>query len=66
MLEYGNEITIRSNADSPNTDFFQQGFETMRRKRASTALALRVIDDGQRFLVNTVVDQPSRPALTVR
>jgi para-nitrobenzyl esterase len=32
LLEYGNEITIRSNADSPNIDFFQRAFETMRRK----------------------------------
>jgi len=35
LLEYGNEITIRSNADSPHIDFFEQVFETMRRKRAS-------------------------------
>jgi para-nitrobenzyl esterase len=34
LLEYGNEITIRSTADSRNIDFFQQVFETMRRKQA--------------------------------
>lgn len=38
LLEYGNEITIRSNADSPNIDFFQQVFEAMRRKRASSRM----------------------------
>lgn len=35
LLEYGNEIAISSNADSPNADLFQQIFETMRRRRAS-------------------------------
>jgi len=38
LLEYGNEITIRSNADSPNIDFFQRVFETMRRKSASARM----------------------------
>ena len=32
LLEYGDEIAIRSNADSPNIDFFRRVFETMRRK----------------------------------
>ena len=32
VLEYGNVITIRSNADRPSVDFFQQVFQTMRRK----------------------------------
>lgn len=35
LLEYGNGIAIRSNADSPNIDFFRRVFETMRRQRAS-------------------------------
>jgi len=35
LLEYGSEITIRSTAESPNVDFFEQVFETMRRKQAS-------------------------------
>jgi carboxylesterase type B len=35
LLEYGNDIAIRSNADSPNIDFFQQVLETMRRNQAS-------------------------------
>jgi para-nitrobenzyl esterase len=35
LLEYGDDITIRSNADSPKIDFFQQMFETMRRKPGS-------------------------------
>ena len=34
LLEYGNEITVQSNADSPSVDFFQTVFETMRRKQA--------------------------------
>ena len=32
LLEYGDEITIRSNADSPHIDFFQQVLEAMRQK----------------------------------
>jgi len=32
LLEYGNAITVGSNADSPNIDFFRHVFETMRRK----------------------------------
>jgi para-nitrobenzyl esterase len=38
LLEYGNEITIQSNADSPSVDFFQKVFETMRRKQASARM----------------------------
>jgi para-nitrobenzyl esterase len=34
LLEYGDEITIRSNADSPRIDFFRRAFEAMRRTRA--------------------------------
>ncbi len=36
LLEYGDEITIRSNAGSPSIDFFQQVFETLRRKSVSS------------------------------
>ena len=35
LLEYGDDITVRSNADSPAIAFFQQVFETMRRTGAS-------------------------------
>ena len=35
LLEYGNEITIRSNANSPSIDFFQRVFEKMRLKPVS-------------------------------
>jgi para-nitrobenzyl esterase len=35
LLDYGDEIAIRSNADSPNIDFFQRVFETMRGKQTS-------------------------------
>ncbi|MEP6730866.1 MAG: carboxylesterase family protein [bacterium] len=35
LLEYGNEITIRSNVDSSNIDFFQHIFEVMRGKQTS-------------------------------
>ena len=51
LLEYGNEITIRSNADSPNIDFFQQVFEAMRRKQES-ADARRYEWFGGRFAAN--------------
>ena len=34
LLDYGDEIAIRSNADSPNVDFFQRVFETMRTQRS--------------------------------
>ena len=33
--------------------------------RATTARQVSLEADGQRFLVNTVIDQPTRPALTV-
>ena len=35
LLEYGNDITIGSNAVSPNIDFSQHIMDTMRRKQAS-------------------------------
>jgi para-nitrobenzyl esterase len=35
LLEYGNDITIKSNADDPNVAFFQRVFEAMRTKPAS-------------------------------
>jgi hypothetical protein len=35
LLEYGDEITRQSNADSPSVDFFQKVFETMRGKPAN-------------------------------
>lgn len=35
LLEFGNEITVRSNANSPAVDFFQRVFETMRLKPVS-------------------------------
>jgi para-nitrobenzyl esterase len=35
LLEYGNDISIGSNADSPNVDFFQHVIEALRRKQAS-------------------------------
>ncbi|MEO8622164.1 MAG: carboxylesterase family protein [bacterium] len=35
LLEYGNEISVRSNAGSSNIDFFQQVFEAMRRRSVS-------------------------------
>ena len=38
LLEYGSEITIRSNADRAGVDFFQQIIETMRRAPASPRL----------------------------
>ena len=38
LLEYGSEITIRSNADRAGVDFFQQIIETMRRTPASPRL----------------------------
>ena len=34
LMEYGNDIAIGSNADSPNINFFQQVIETMRRNQA--------------------------------
>jgi para-nitrobenzyl esterase len=30
VLEYGNEISVGSNADDPNVEFFQRAFETLR------------------------------------
>ena len=36
LFDYGDEITVRSNANSPKVDFFQRVFETMRRKEAAT------------------------------
>jgi hypothetical protein len=38
LLEYGSEMTIRSNADREGVDFFQQIIETMRRPPASSRL----------------------------
>jgi para-nitrobenzyl esterase len=35
LLDYGDEITVRSNARSPQVDFFQHVFETMREKEAT-------------------------------
>jgi carboxylesterase type B len=35
LLDYGDEITVRSNARSPQVDFFQHVFETMRGKEAT-------------------------------
>jgi len=35
LLEYGNEITIKSNDGDPNITFFQRVFETMRTKPTS-------------------------------
>jgi para-nitrobenzyl esterase len=32
LLDFGDAVTVRSNARSPEVDFFQQVFETMRRK----------------------------------
>jgi para-nitrobenzyl esterase len=33
LLDFGEAVTVRSNAQSPEVEFFQQAFETMRRKR---------------------------------
>lgn len=33
VLEYGNEITVQSNAGNPGVDFFQKVFETMRQRK---------------------------------
>ena len=32
LLDFGDAVTVRSNARSPEIEFFQQAFETMRRK----------------------------------
>src|SRR4030095_5695368 len=32
LLDFGDAVTVRSNARSPEIDFFQRVFETMRRK----------------------------------
>jgi hypothetical protein len=32
MLDFGDRITVRSNAQSPQVDFFRRAFETMRGK----------------------------------
>jgi para-nitrobenzyl esterase len=37
LLDFGDEVTVRSNADSPQVDFFGRAFDTMRRKAWSTA-----------------------------
>jgi carboxylesterase type B len=34
LLDYGDEISIRSNAKNPQVDFFQHVFETMRGKES--------------------------------
>jgi para-nitrobenzyl esterase len=38
VLEYGDGITVRSTADSPNVDFFQQVFAGMRRRQTRSPL----------------------------
>ena len=35
LLDYGDDITVRSNADSPTIDFFQHITESLRRQPAS-------------------------------
>jgi carboxylesterase type B len=32
VLEYGNEISVGSNADDPNIELFERAFETVRGK----------------------------------
>jgi para-nitrobenzyl esterase len=32
LLDFGDRVTVRSNARSPQVDFFQRAFETMRGK----------------------------------
>lgn len=32
LLDFGDQVTVRSNADSPQVDFFRRAFETMRGK----------------------------------
>lgn len=41
LLDYGDEIRVRSNARSPEVDFFQRVFETMRVKLATPKPAVR-------------------------
>jgi hypothetical protein len=52
LLDYGDEISVQSNANSPNVDFFQRVFEGMRGKqdgvgRAKNATAPQEVDLGR-------------------
>jgi para-nitrobenzyl esterase len=37
LLDFGDQVTVRSNADNPQVDFFRRVFETMRETPRSTA-----------------------------
>jgi carboxylesterase type B len=35
LLDFGDRVTVRSNARNPEVDFFQRVFETMRQKEST-------------------------------
>ena len=41
LLDFGDQVTVRSNADSPHVDFFRRAFETMRGKWSRQAATLK-------------------------